>query len=181
MGTAPADRAHEGEGGPAPVLALVLTGPSGPQPRGQVPPVAVELRNADTSEIWVAGVLDGSEEGIRYPHYRPSITLEGEVIGRPGPAEDPLVAPLRPGDFRRLAPGESFDPTASSQLFTFVNFQPAQPGIYRYLLTLDTDSGSPEEWLSRVHQDEEREAVLDLVRRVPRLTVTSNTLDIRVE
>ena len=181
MGTATADRNSGGEGGSTPALALVLTGPGGPQPVGRTPAVRVELRNVGPSEVWVVGVLDGSEEAIRYPHYRPVVTLDGEVVARPGPPEDPLVAPLRQGDFRRLAPGEGFDPTATSPLATFVNFRPSRPGTYRYVLTLETDSGSPEEWLSPVRQNEELQAVLDLVRRVPRLTVTSNPLEIHTE
>ncbi len=143
--------------------------------------MSVQLRNVGTAEVWVVGVLDGSEEGVRYPHYRPSITLDGEVVAQPGPPEDPLVAPLRPDDFRRLAPGEAFDPTGRYPLATFANFAPPRRGIYRYLLRLGTESGSPEEWLSRVGQDEERDAVLELVPRVARLTITSNPLDVHVE
>jgi hypothetical protein len=160
------------------VLGLVLRGPDGPQPVGQAIDVEVTVRNLGAEAVWIVGVVGGSEEGIRYPHYRPSVTRDGAVVAEPPPPEDPLVGPLRVADFRRLGPGEGFDPTrgegaAYLPLITFASFQPTEPGVYQYTLTLSTESQEPEEWLGRYNQEAEREAVLDLVARVPRLTVTS--------
>jgi hypothetical protein len=127
----------------------------------------------------MVGVVDGSEHGVRYPHYRPSVELDGSVVARPAAPEDPLVGPLRAADFRRLGPGEAFDPTlrdagaAYLPLATFATFAPAEPGRYRYSLTLSTESSDPEQWLGRFNQDAERAAVLELVARVPRITATS--------
>jgi hypothetical protein len=45
---------------------------------------------------------------------------------------------------------------------------------------LSTESSQPEEWLGRFGQEAERSAVLELVARVPRLTVTSNALEVEV-
>lgn len=161
-----------------PVLGLVLRGPDGPQPVGQAIDVEVTVRNLGAEDVWIVGVVDGSEEGIRYPHYRPSVTRDGAVVAEPPSPEDPLVGPLRIADFRRLDPGKGFDPTRGESttylpLITFASFRPTEPGIYRYTLTLSTESQEPEEWLGRYNQEAEREAVLDLVARVPRLTVTS--------
>jgi len=160
------------------VLDLVLHGPEGAQPLGRPAPVRVEVRNSGDRELWIAGVLDGSEDGLRYPRYLPSVTLSesGRTVARPGPAEDPLVGPLRAGDLRRLAPGESFDPTAGClPLMTFANFAPAEPGRYGYSLTLSTEAERPEEWLGAfgVPSGAEREKLLDLVARVPRVTVSA--------
>jgi hypothetical protein len=30
----------------------------------------VELRNVSDADVWVVGVLDGSEAGMRFPHFR---------------------------------------------------------------------------------------------------------------
>jgi hypothetical protein len=166
-------------GGHGPVvLGLVLRGPDAPQPVGRSIDVEVAVRNLGTEAVWIVGVVGGSEEGIRYPHYRPAVTRDGAVVAEPAPPEDPLVGPLRVVDFRRLGPGEGFDPTrgegaAYLPLITFATFQPTEPGAYQYTLTLSTESQDPEEWLGRYNQEAEREAVLDLVARVPRLTVTS--------
>jgi hypothetical protein len=150
-------------------------------------PVEVELRNEGSEEIWMVGVVDGSEEGLRYPRWTPAVTCEGRLVASPRPAEDPLVGPLRPQDFRRLAPQESFDPTRPEQgcaylpLSTFAGFSPAEPGVYRFTLELSTASPSPDEWLGRFGQDGTRAEVLALVARVPHLTVTSNPFEVLVE
>ncbi len=168
------------------MLALSLRGPTEAQRVGVSVDIDVELRNVADHEVWVVGVLDGSEEGVRYPHYRPSISRDGIVVAEPPPPEDPLVGPLRVAHFQRLRPGESLDPTGTDvdagfmPLATFGTYRPPDPGIYRYELTLSTDSEHPEEWLGRFGQDAERSAVMELVTRVPRLTVASNPLEIDV-
>ncbi|MCX4238161.1 MULTISPECIES: hypothetical protein [Streptomyces] len=60
------------------MIDLVLYGPRGPQPLGHPAAVRVELRNTGTRELWVAGVLDGSENGLRFPRYRPTVTRSGD-------------------------------------------------------------------------------------------------------
>jgi hypothetical protein len=148
--------------------------------------VAVEVRNESAREVWLVGVVDGSEDAVRYPHWRPAVTREGALEAAPPPPEDPLVGPLRAADFRRLGPGESFDPTrpeggaAYLPLSTFATFVPSQAGSYRFMLELSTESPRPEAWLGRFGQDAERERVLELVGRVPRLTVASNVLEVTV-
>ncbi|MGK5629838.1 hypothetical protein [Streptomyces sp. URMC 123] len=167
---------------PGPALDVVLHGPSGPQPVGRPVPVRVEIRNTGPEELWAVGVLDGSEDALRFPHYRPSITLGNTVVAEPAPPEDPLVGPLRPDAFRRLRPGEGFDPTGPGflPLLTFAGFVPRRPGRYRWTLTLSTKSARVEEWLGRFGQDECRAEALALLSRVPRLMVASAPLDIEV-
>ncbi|QQM39063.1 hypothetical protein [Streptomyces liliifuscus] len=167
------------------MLDLVLYGPGGPQPLGRPAPVRAEIRNTGSRDLWIAGVLDGSENGLRWPRYLPTVTCaeDGGVVARPAPAEDPLVGPLRPGDLRRLAPGESFDPATGPgclPLMTFAHFVPQRPGRFRYALSLSTEAARPEEWLGGfgLPDDSEREALLALVARVPRTTVTAAPLDV---
>ena len=47
------------------VLGLVLRGPDAPQPVGGSVDVEVAVRNLGTEAVWIVGVVDGSEEGIR--------------------------------------------------------------------------------------------------------------------
>lgn len=165
------------------MLDLVLYGPEGPQPVGRPAPIRVEVRNTGAREVWIAGVLDGSEAALRHPHYLPSVTRvdSGRTVAGPGPVEDPLVGPLRAQDLRRLAPGESFDPTAGAgclPLLTFANFAPEAPGRHGYALTLSTEARRDEEWLGAfgLPSGTERKVLLDLVAQVPRVTVTAPLL-----
>lgn len=150
-------------------------------------PVEVELRNEEASEIWIVGVVDGSENCLRYPHWSPAVARDGEAVAAPRAPEDPLVGPLRPGDFRWLGPHESFDPTRAEHgsaylpLSTFATFAPAEPGVYRFTLELSTASASPEEWLGRFGQDGSRDEVVELIERVPNVTVRAQPLEVVVE
>jgi hypothetical protein len=127
--------------------------------------VRAEVRNEGAASVLVVGVVDGSETGTRYPFWLPSVRAGDRVVAAPPRAEDPLVGPLRSADFRRLAPGEAFDP---GRLATFAVFAPAEPGAYVYSLSLSTESPRPEDWLGAFNQDM---SVLELVGRVPRLAV----------
>jgi hypothetical protein len=130
-------------------------------------PVRATLRNEGPGELWIAGVLDGSETGTRYPHWLPAIEHDGRVVAAPPRAEDPLVAPLRREDFHRLAPGDELDP---GRLATFATFAPPDDGEYVYRLRLSTASERPEQWLGAFNQDP---SVLELVARVPRLELSA--------
>jgi hypothetical protein len=164
------------------MLDVVLYGPRGPQPTGRPLRIEVRVRNLGGTDAWITGVLDGSEDGIRYPAYRPLVTYKGAIVAQPGPPEDPLVGPLRTADFRRLAPGEEFDPTGTGYLplATFANFTPSRSGVHRYTLTLSTKSARAEDWLGRFGQDAERAEVLALVAKVPQCTVTAAPLDVEI-
>jgi len=176
------------DGGPGSEAAvrLVLQAPDAVHPVGRPVPVQVTISNAGDSEMWIVGVLDGSEEGVRYPHYRPVVMRDGVTVAEPGAAEDPLVARLRAGEVRRLAPGASFDPTrpvdgaAYVPLSTFATWACPQAGEYQYVLSLSTHSPVVESWLGRVGPAESIEHLRDLLARVPRLTITSNVLTVRV-
>ena len=168
------------------LLSLVLSAREGRHPVGKAVPVTISLKNMSANPLWMVGVLDGSESGLRFPLYRPEIHLQGKLVAEPCPPEDPLVGPLRLSDFTDLKPGESFDPTKASlvrayqPLITFVNFFPATAGIYRYQLVLSTESENPEQWLGTFGQETEREAVLKRVLKIPRGTFRSNTLNIEI-
>ena len=164
---------------PTAILLLTLIVPERPVGIGEAVPVALEMRNVSDRPVWVTGVLDGSEEGIRYPHYLSFVSRRGDTVAAPPPPEDPLFSPLRLADFRLLRPGESFDPTRADggaaylPLATFANFRPDAPGVYEFSITFSTESAAPDDWLGRFGQDAERALVLERIAEVPRLTVSA--------
>ena len=170
----------------APVLAVRLQGPNEPLRVGRPNLVNIEVLNLSQQSIWMVGVVSGSEEGVRCPHYLPQISMAGQVVAVPPPPEDPLVGPLRLADFRLLAPGEAFDPTRPHPgatflpISTFSNFQPTLPGLYQFTLIISTESQSPDQWLGYFGQDAERSAVLERIAQVPRFTINSNVFEVQV-
>lgn len=167
-------------------LSIMLRSPEEKQGVGMPIPIKIEVRNLSQQSVWVVGVVDGSEDAIRYPHYLPRIAVAGQVVAERPPPEDPLVGPLRLADFRLLAPGEAFDPTnphpgaAFLPISTFSNFRPVVQGRFEFSLVLSTQSQNPEQWLGYFGQDAERSAVLERIAQVPRLTIRSNVLKVEV-
>jgi hypothetical protein len=165
-------------------LSVVLTVPDVPQKLGVVVPVKIEVRNVSANGVWMIGVLDGSEQGYRFPHYRPSITSDRPV---PPPEMEACgnLAPLRLQEFTHLDPNESFDPTVSDSgaaylpLYTFANFVAPAPGSYQFQLKLSTRSDNEEDWLGLPGYPGESE-VLARLKDVPRVEVESNVATIVV-
>ncbi|MDQ4102373.1 MAG: hypothetical protein M3186_01160 [Actinomycetota bacterium] len=166
------------------VAAALRAGP-GPHRVGVPVLVRVVVINVGTARVWMTGVLDGSETATRRPYYRPTVLRDGEIVAAPPQPEDPLVGPLRPEDFRRLEPGQWFDPTDRSggpaylPLSTFDSFRPNRPGTYRYTLVLDT-TGPEEQWMGRFGQEPFRAGVLPLLALVPKVVLNA-VVDIDVE
>jgi len=167
-------------------VAVVLRAPDRVHPRGQPAAIEVEVRNVGDADIWMVGVLDGSEGGTRYPQYLPAVMRAGVTVATPGVAEDPLVARLRAADIRRLAPGAAFDPTrpadnaAYHPLSTFAIWTCPHAGEYQYVLGLSTASQAVEQWLGRLGPAEDPEQLRELIAHIPRLMTRSNILTIRV-
>lgn len=168
--------------GVAPPLNIVLTTDGEAFKVGDSVPVKVEVRNVSGKPLRVVGVLDGSEAGVRYPHYTARVT--GPDYQPPTLERPEYTSPLRPQDFRLLKSSEGFDPTvplggaAYVPLVCFSHFCPPSPGRYKLSLTLSTDSDSDEEWLGTLPfaQDE----ALPLIAQVPHVRVESNVLVIHV-
>lgn len=165
------------------MLNLILHVPDAPHPIGQPVPVGIEVRNASDQPVWIIGILEGSEAGFRYPYYQPTITGP-----EPLPEPDQLlhfgnVAPLRLGDFHRLASGASFDHTQPVHgahyhpIRAFRSFHLPAPGKYRLQLTLSTLSQDATEWLG-VMETPDKDAILDRLADVPRLKIVSNVAEV---
>jgi hypothetical protein len=150
---------------------------------GKPSPIAVEVKNVSASPVWIVGVLDGSELGVRYPHYVPKIV--GPDYVQPKPEFPEMTSPIRPADFRLLKPGESFDPArreggaAYLPIVAFDTFTPTTPGEYEITLTLSTASDRDDQWMGTLPSYGEKEP-LERLAQVPRLRITSPKLVIKV-
>ena len=165
-------------------LAVILTVPSVPQKSGVVIPVKIEIRNVSPNALWMVGVLDGSEQGYRFPHYRASIKSE-QPVAPPEMEACGILAPLRLQEFTHLDPDESFDPTVSKgdaayfPIYRFANFIPPAPGSYEFQLKLSTLSAKEEDWIGRPGYPGESD-VLKRLKDVPRVEVESNIATVTV-
>ncbi|MDX0481416.1 hypothetical protein GOD90_20280 [Sinorhizobium medicae] len=151
---------------------------------GKHPDIRIEVRNISQLPIWLVGVLDGSEAGARFPKWIPHISgPKGEL----SPPESPdFTSPLRAADFRRLAPGESFDPTLpvdGAAYFPIAAFERLsdEAGDYSVTLELDTSASTPAAWMGtlpdrRPQAESEAGEVVRRINEIPPMKVRSNTL-----
>jgi hypothetical protein len=169
-------------------VSILLTARSGRIRIGAPAAIRIEVQNLSHSPIWLVGVVDGSEAGVRFPKWVPHVSGPKGVLAA---AESPdFTSPLRPVDFRRLAPGEHFDPTArtgGAAYFPIAAFEriTEAAGEYSVALQLDTDAPSPAAWMGtlpdrRPQAGAEADEIARRIREVPRLQVQSNMLLIRV-
>lgn len=145
---------------------------------GSTIPIAVKLRNLSKHPVWIVGVLDGSEAGIRYPQFLPQVSVGEKIFPSSIAAECGMVAPLHLRDFRMLSAGESFDPTlpvaGASYLTidTFMRFRPPFPGRFEFSLTFSSESPDLDAWLG-VLEYPGHEAVRARLLEVPRMRLTA--------
>ena len=148
-------------------------------PINQTVSVGVRVKNISSGPLWIVGVLDGSEVGLRYPHYLPSI--EGPDYEMLKPEWPDFTSPLRKKDFRLLQPGEDFDPTAPTNgaaympLIAFRDFVPLSAGRYHISLTLSTESANIRQWLGTLPYATQND-LTQQVEKVPRCKVVSDLL-----
>jgi hypothetical protein len=164
-------------------IQIELTSAKGArQPLSEPPELSVRVTNTSDEPVWMVGVLPGSE-GMRYPRY------EVEIEGPSGRAVPPFpegmdyARGLQPADFKRLAPGESFDPQEGRQFIPIQQlawFKPSRPGTYRFRVRLDTQEENPREWLGHTYV-RDPDKVITMLRQVPKIQVESNILEIEFD
>lgn len=149
-------------------------------------PIAVRVTNVAGEPVWLVGVLDGSESAARYPRWLPI------VAGGPWrPAERPdFTSPLGVADFRRLGPGESFDPTepvGGARYFPIAAFGAIseEAATYEVALELDTTAADEAAWrgslpVPRPIPPDQTERVRTLLQQVPRVRLRSNVVRLTV-
>jgi hypothetical protein len=164
-----------------PIKIEVQSSGGASQPLGRPIDLSVQVTNVSDQPVWVVGVLPGSD-GIRYPQY------QVEIEGPSGPVDVRLpeaadyVPALRPKDFVRLDPGESFDPQQGQGFIPIQQlsrFKPTRPGKYRLRIRLDTTAENPRQWMGHTVASDQR-LVESLIKQVPKVQVRSNTLEIEL-
>ncbi len=153
-----------------------------PQPFVEPPPWSVRVTNISTEPIWIVGVLPGSE-GLRYPLYLVEIEGPSGPVELRFPEGLDMVRGLRPEDFVRLAPGESFDPQQGPGFVPIQSlawFKPREPGRYRVRLRLDTTAEDPRLWMGHTYV-RDRRRVEQLLRLVPRVDIRSDPVEFEFE
>jgi len=143
--------------------------------------LAVRVTNVSDEPLWMVGVLPGSE-GLRYPYYLAEIEGPAGPVLLQFPEDLDYVRALRPEDFVRLAPGESFDPQGRSfiPIQQLAWFRPSRPGRYRLRLCFDATTRDPRQWLGQTPVRSQR-TVERLIRQVPPVRVWSNALEIEFD
>ena len=162
---------------------------------GQVPAISVELRNWTDKDIYLVGSLDASDMRWRYPfcyfEIRDAVGNPVNVrVGRCG-----NMNAIREKDFVRVPPGGKFDPYQSIDEGGFFGSSQMIPesfaseGEYRIRFVYSTEAPKLETWLGDrnglmlevLPAATPREKLLKLLEQVPRTTVSSNEITVKVE
>jgi hypothetical protein len=150
---------------------------------GEVPAIQVRITNDGGEEVYLVGSLDGSDCRMRFPH------CYFEITGPDGnPAERQIgrcgnTNPLREQDFVKVLPGGSFDPYQRFDDYGFFGCSQLspetfrEPGDYRVRFVYSTAEPQARPWLG---DGREAPGLTRLLAKVPRTTVTSNTLTVTV-
>jgi hypothetical protein len=152
------------------------------QARDEPLALEVEVTNVSDSPVWMVGVLPGSE-GLRYPQYVAEIEGPSGPVRMQFPEGLDYARGLRPEDFVRLSPGESFDPQQGRGFIPIQHlawFKPTEPGTYRLRLRFDATAKDPRQWMGQTSVRDQSE-LESLIKRVPRVKVWSNTLEIKFD
>lgn len=180
-----AEESDEGKHVPGEVekpIKLELLAPTGPiespdRPLG----LSVRVTNISDVPVWMVGVLPGSD-GLRYPHYIAEIEGPSGPVQMGFPEALDYIPGLRSENFVQLAPGESFDPQGKGfiPIQQLAWFKPAEPGTYRVRLHFDATAQDPQQWMGHTAVRDRLE-VESLIRKVPPVRVSSNTLEIKID
>jgi hypothetical protein len=161
---------------------------------GQAPTISVEIANWTGGEIHLIGSLSGSDRKWRYP------LCYFEVIGPDGkPAQQGIARcgnmnAIREKDFVKVPRGGKFDPYQKIDGYGFFGTSLITPatfraeGEYRIRFVYSTDRAEPKFWLGDVHGNVTEmlntggtnENVVKLLANVPKTTVSSNEITVKV-
>jgi hypothetical protein len=148
---------------------------------GEHPTFAAVMKNVSQGDVYVMGCLDGSESG-RYPRYEAVATVDSnpvqiEEFGRCG-----NMNALQTQDFKRLKPGESFDPFGAGYFQSYYltsAFKFDKPGTYEVKLVYDTNASEDEQFLGE--PDRLGRTLILALRSLLRIRVSSNVVTFTVK
>jgi hypothetical protein len=151
---------------------------------GDIPELTFRIINRSTKEVMLVGSLDGSGEGMRYPHCRVEINDKaGEPVtaryGRCGNMNS-----LRVADFVIVPPGQAFDPFGEGffppALLSPGYFPVKDPGLYSVRFHYST-SDRVQDYFGDERMEGLQSAPLEiqlLFERVPKVDLVSNELEL---
>lgn len=162
---------------------------------GRAPAISVEIANWTDGEIHLVGSLDGSDTKWRYPF------CYFEVIGPDGkPVQHRIfrdcgnMNAIREKDFVKVPRGGKFDPYQKideggffgTSLITPATF--GAEGEYRIRFVYSTEKAEPKFWLGDANGEVAemlgaggaKENVVKLLAKVPKTTVSSNEITVKV-
>ena len=150
---------------------------------GEQPLFRAVLRNNTGEAIVLVKMLDGSDFG-RYPLVGFQVTAPANAGTAQGIGRCGNTNPITPDAFVRIAPGETFDLLGGSFPILWNEFSRGL-GEYRVRASYSTDEPDIDRWLGgpvggRVKDRLIRE-IAPILAEVPRVTVESNELFIRIE
>ncbi len=155
---------------------------------GSAPKVTVAITNQSDTDVFLVRSLDGSQDRARYPYsYFEVIGPDGKSTVHEFIREDPFANGLRENDFVKVPPGGTFDPHDHGHgVVPAIQLHPSTFGKaqeYRIRFVYSTKSDNIVEWRgddwNRLAADEKLK-VVDMLRRVPKVEVTSNVIKLTV-
>lgn len=165
------------------ILSCRITGPSTCEV-GTIPEIKVQITNQTDHEILLVGSLDGSDSCGRYPY------CYFEVLGPNGKsAVKPITRcsfmnTLSLGDFVAVPSRKAFDPYGNPAFFGSHQLSESTfdtPGEYRIRFCYSTEHADPKQWQAwQRNETPELKKVLEQLARVPRISVESNVLELRM-
>ncbi len=162
---------------------------------GQVPTISVEIANWTGGEIYLIGSLDGSDTKLRYPFcYFEVIGPDGKLVQQRLFRDCGNMNAIREKDFVKVPRGGKFNPYQKiddhgffgTSLITPATFPAA--GEYRIRFVYSTDKADPKFWVGDAHGSvlemlntgTTNENVVKLLANVPKTTVSSNEITVKV-
>ncbi|MBM3288839.1 MAG: hypothetical protein FJY92_01685 [Candidatus Hydrogenedentes bacterium] len=158
-------------------LELTLKADKATYALGDTPYFSATITNKTSAPVPLVRPLDGSSRG-RHPQAMFSIVPPPNAMPKPQLDMCGNSDPMTMSAFFTLAPGDTF--TWRADLLP--NELDRGPGVYSLQLTYSTDSNEPESWLGGPLTPRDSERLLSgigpLLRKVPRLTIVSNRIEI---
>jgi hypothetical protein len=161
---------------------------------GQVPTISVEIANWAEGDIYLIGSLSGSDRKWRYPFCYFEVIRPDGKSAQQGIARCGNMNAIRDKDFVKVPGGGKFDPYQKIDGFGFFGTSLISPatfrteGEYRIRFVYSTDKAEPKFWLGDVNGDVGEmlptrgmsENVVKLLANVPKTTVSSNEITVKV-
>jgi len=157
--------------------------------------VNVEIKNNSNKDIWIVLPQDGSERKFRYPHCLFEVRNSSGELVQDSRIGCKTTNPLKLDGFYNIKSGETFRLYKEGyRLETFICH--LTPDVYSITFHYSTDAKKESEWHGLYSDDywnnrnknefwrniaDEIKKVKSMLRKVPRLTLTSNIITIETK